>query len=205
MNLPNKLTILRIFIAFIIMLLLLIPFDAIGLELPRLFINESIVVDIKYFIAGALFIFASITDFADGYLARKKRQVTDFGKMLDAIADKVLVNSVLIILSANGFIHPIIAVVVIVRDSIVNSIKMIAGNKGCVVAASTSGKVKTIFLMIGIIMTLFYNLPFELWNLRISDFLLIIAAILSVISGIQYFFEYRKYFSAHGDIIDVIE
>lgn len=205
MNLPNKLTMARILIAFVIMLLLLLPFDAMGLELPRLFINESIVVDIKYFIAGVLFIVASLTDFADGYLARKHKQVTDFGKMLDAIADKVLVNSVLIILCANGFIHPIIAVVVIVRDSIVNSIKMIAGNKGCVVAASVSGKIKTACLMIGIIMTLFYNLPFELWNFRVSDFLLVIAAVLSIISGVQYFVQYRKYFSARGDIIDVIE
>lgn len=188
MNLPNKLTMARIGMAFIIIILLLFPFDAMGITLPKLFINETIVIDIKYIIAGILFIVASVTDFLDGYIARKYNLITDFGKMIDAIADKVLVNSVLIILCASGFIHPIITVVIIVRDSIVNAIKMVAANKGKAVAAIKSGKWKTACLMVGITLTLFYNLPFELWNFKVSDFLLIIAAVLSVISGVQYYF-----------------
>lgn len=187
MNLPNKLTMLRIVMAFIIIAILLFPFDAMGIDIYKLFISEKIVVDIRYLIAGVLFILASLTDFLDGYIARKYNLVTDFGKMIDAIADKVLVNSVLIILCAQGFIHPIITVVIIVRDSIVNSIKMIAGSKGQVVAAIKSGKYKTACLMVGIVFTLFYNLPFELWNLKVSDFLLIIACVLSIVSGVQYY------------------
>ena len=111
---------------------------------------------------------------------------------MDAIADKILVNAVLIILCAQGFIHPIIPVVIILRDTFVDSIKMVAGNKGSVVAASKLGKVKTATMMVGLVLTLFYNLPFELWNLRFSDFLLILAAILSVISGIQYYIANKK-------------
>jgi len=187
MNLPNKLTMLRIVLSVIIIIILLFPFDAAGVTLPKLFVNESIVIDIKYIIAGVLFILASFTDFLDGYIARKYNLITDFGKMMDAIADKVLVNSVLIILSSSGFIHPIIAVVVIIRDIVTNTIKMIAGNKGKVVAAIKSGKIKTVCLMVGISLTLFYNMPFELWNLKVSDFLLIMAAILSVTSGIEYY------------------
>lgn len=188
MNLPNKLTMSRIIMAFVIIAVLLFPFDATGIELPKIFVNETLVVDLKYIIAGILFIIASLTDFVDGYIARKYNLVTDFGKMIDAIADKVLVNSVLIILCATGFIHPIITVIVIVRDSIVNSIKMVAGSKGQVVAAIKSGKVKTACLMVGIVLTLFYNLPFELINLKVSDILLVIAAVLSVISGVQYYY-----------------
>ena len=187
MNLPNKLTISRIIMSVVIILLLLFPFQMAGLEFPQLFIDEKLVVDSKYLIAGFLFILASLTDFLDGYIARKNNIVTDFGKLLDAIADKVLVNSVLIILASQGFIHPIIPVVIIVRDSIVNSIKMIAASRGKVVAAIKSGKVKTATLMVGITLTLFYNLPFELVNLRVADFLLFVAAILSIISGIQYY------------------
>ena len=187
MNLPNKLTISRIIMSIVIIILLLVPFQMAGIEFPQLFIDEKLVVDSKYLIAGILFILASITDFLDGYIARKNNLVTDFGKLLDAIADKVLVNSVLIILASQGFIHPIIPVVIIVRDSIVNSIKMIAASEGKVVAAIKSGKIKTATLMVGITLTLFYNLPFELFNLRVSDFLLFGAAILSVISGIQYY------------------
>ena len=187
MNLPNKLTVSRIIMSITIIVLLLFPFQMAGIEFPQLFIDEKLVVDSKYLIAGILFIVASLTDFLDGYLARKNNLVTDFGKLLDAIADKVLVNSVLIILAAQGFIHPIIPVVIIVRDSIVNSIKMIAASRGKVVAAIKSGKVKTATLMVGISLTLFYNLPFELFNLRVADFLLFVAAILSIISGIQYY------------------
>ncbi len=187
MNLPNKLTILRILMSLVIIFVLLFPFDTAGIEMPMLFISEKIVVDIKYIIAGILFIIASLTDFVDGYLARKWNMVTDFGKMIDAIADKILVNSVLIILASTGFIHPIIPVVIVLRDSVVNSIKMIAGSKGKVVAAIKSGKLKTACLMVGIALTLFYNLPFELWNLKVSDFLLILACVLSIISGISYY------------------
>lgn len=193
MNLPNKLTMLRIGLAVLIIALLLFPFDAMGINLYKFYVNESIVIDIKYIISGVLFIIASLTDFLDGYIARKYNLVTDFGKMIDAIADKVLVNSVLIILSASGFIHPIIPVVVILRDTVVNSIKMVAGNKGKVVAAIKSGKIKTACLMVGIVLTLFYNMPFELFNLKVSDFLLIIAAIMSIVSGVQYYQLNKKY------------
>lgn len=192
MNLPNKITMSRIFLSIFIIILLLFPFDATGIVMPKIFINETIVVDIKYIIAGLLFIIASLTDFIDGYIARKYNLITDFGKMIDAIADKILVNSVLIILAASGFISPIIPVIIIVRDSVVNSIKMIAGNKGKVVAAIKTGKLKTASLMVGITLTLFYNLPFELYNLKIADALLIIACVLSIVSAVEYYSMNKK-------------
>ncbi len=187
MNLPNKITLFRIFLTLFIIVILIFPFEATGISIPKLFVNESIVIDIKYLIAGGLFIIASLTDFLDGYLARKLEIVTDVGKMLDAIADKILVNCILVILAASGFVHPIIPVIIIFRDTVVDSIKMIAGNKGAVVGAINTGKWKTACMMLGIILTLFYNLPFELWNFKISDILLIIACVLSVISGVQYY------------------
>ena len=190
MNLPNKLTISRVIMALLIIVILLggdYIGDIFGFEIPKLFINEKIVVDLKYIISGFLFIAASLTDFLDGYIARKYNLVTDFGKLVDAIADKVLVNSVLIILSAQGFIHPIIPVVVILRDTVVNSIKMLAASKGKVVAAIKSGKLKTACLMVGIVLTLFYNLPFEVWGISVGKVLLLIATVLSITSGIQYY------------------
>ena len=193
MNLPNKITISRIILTLFIIILLLFPFDAASINIPKLFINESIVIDIIYVIAGFLFIIASITDFIDGYIARKYDLVTDFGKMIDAIADKILVNPILIILAAKGFISPIIPVVIVCRDSIVNSIKMIAGNKGKVVSAIKLVKLKKACLMTGIVLTLFYNLPFELFNLRVSDALLIVACVLSIVSGIEYYNINKKY------------
>ncbi|MBE6159721.1 MAG: CDP-diacylglycerol--glycerol-3-phosphate 3-phosphatidyltransferase [Lactobacillales bacterium] len=193
MNLPNKITMSRIVLTIFIIVLLLFPFDAAGINMPKLFVNESLVVDITYVIAGVLFIIASLTDFVDGYIARKYNLVTDFGKMIDAIADKILVNPILIILAAKGFVSPLIPVIIVCRDSIVNSIKMIAGSKGNVVAAIKLGKLKTACLMTGIVLTLFYNLPFELLNLKVSDALLIVACVLSIISGIEYYNMNKKF------------
>ena len=193
MNLANKITMSRIFLSIVVIFILLFPFDAIGITTYKLFVAEKLVVDIKYIIAGILFVIASVTDFVDGYVARKYNMVTDFGKMVDAIADKLLVNSVLIILASTGFINAIIPVVVILRDTVVNTIKMIAGNKGQAVAAINTGKIKTACLMIGITLTLFYNLPFELINIRVSDILLIIATVLSIVSGVQYYQMNKKY------------
>ena len=195
MNTPNKLTMFRIFLTILIVAILLFPFSATGIEIPQLFVNELIVIDVRYLIAGVLFIIASLTDFVDGYLARRDNLVTNFGKFMDAVADKILVNSVLIILCAQGFIHPIIPVVIIMRDTFVDSIRMVASSKGNVIPAGKLGKVKTATMMVGLVLTLFYNMPFELWNLRIADFLIILATIFSVISGIQYYLANKAYFS----------
>ena len=200
MNLPTKLTMSRLFLTIVIILLFLFPFNQMGISFPSYALtinNEILEIDSIYIISGILFIIASFTDFLDGKIARTKNLVTDYGKFLDAIADKVLVNSVLIILATSGFIHPLIPVIIVCRDTFVNTIKMIAGNKGKVVAAIKSGKLKTICMMIGISLTLFYNLPFELWNLRISDVFLYVACILSVVSAVQYYNLNKKYISAN--------
>ncbi len=186
MNLPNKLTMIRIFLTVVLIAVLLFPFYMVNLEFPKILVG-TITVDTKYFIAAGIFAIASITDFLDGHIARKYNMVTDFGKMVDAIADKMLVNSTLIILSAQGFVSPIITVIIIFRDTVVDTIKMIAGSKGKVVAAIKSGKIKTTFLMVGIVLTLCYNLPFEIFNLDIASFLLVLATIFATISGIQYY------------------
>lgn len=186
MNLPTKLTVLRIILTFVVIFILVFPFYTVGITWPK-YLIMGISVKSEFIVAGIIFIIASITDFVDGYLARKNNQVTDTGKMLDAIADKILVNSVLIILASEGFISVIIPIVIVLRDIFVNAIKMEAAGKGKVVAAIKSGKIKTAALMVGIVLTFFYNLPFETINIRVSDFLLFFATVMSIISAIEYF------------------
>lgn len=186
MNLPTKITVLRLILTVVIVALLCIPFSLFGFNFPKYDIN-GVAVQLNYVIAGVIFIIASLTDFLDGYLARKNNQVTDTGKMLDAIADKVLVNPILVILAANGFINAIIPVIIISRDIIVDAIKMEAANKGKVVAAIKSGKLKTASMMVGLVLVFFYNIPFEFINLRVDLFLLYFACIMSIISAVQYF------------------
>lgn len=186
MNLANKITMARIFLTVALILLLLFPFYTVNIEFPKILIG-TISVDVKYLIAAGVFAIASITDALDGHIARSRNMVTDFGKMTDAIADKMLVNSTLIILTAQGMVSPVITVLIVFRDTVVDTIKMIAGSKGKVVAAIKTGKVKTTFLMLGIVLTLCYNLPFELYNLDVSNFLLVLATVFSLISGAQYY------------------
>ena len=194
MNLPTKLTISRIIFTIMIIVLFLFPFYQMNLEFPMwaLDLGEVIEIDSRYILGGILFIIASLTDFLDGYLARKNNQVTDFGKFVDSIADKVLVNSVLIIFAVEGVISPIIPVVIIFRDTIIDSIRMVASNKGVVIAAGKAGKLKTACMMVGLSLVFFYNLPFEIWNIDVANVLVVIATILSVYSGIEYYYNNKK-------------
>ena len=105
----------------------------------------------------------------------------------------LLIHSLLVILASNGMISPVIAVVFIVRDIAVDSMKMIVGNKGKAVAAIGIAKLKTATLMVGLVFTLFYNLPFELIGIRVSDCFLIVSAILSLVSGFKYYIMAREY------------
>ena len=119
-NTPTKLTFLRLILALVIIFLLLFPFELIGFSFSGPFLFENILVDFKYILAGVIFLMASFTDYLDGMLARKNNQITDFGKFSDAIADKILVNSVLIIFACQGYIPAFIPVIIIMRDTIVD-------------------------------------------------------------------------------------
>ena len=185
-NVPTKLTFLRLALALLIIILLLFPFYRVGFEFNT-FLFHSILIDVRYIICGFIFILASFTDYLDGYLARKNKEVTDFGKFSDAIADKVLVNSVLIIFASQGFIPAIVPVVIIVRDIIVDAIRMNVAGKGVVQAAKMSGKIKTACLMIGITLTFFYNLPFEIFGLQISKFFLYFGTLMALVSMVEYY------------------
>ena len=186
MNLPTKITVVRLILTVVLIILLCFPFYSVGIQFPSFRVN-GVTMELQYLIAGGIFIVASLTDFVDGYLARKNNQVTNTGKMLDAIADKALVNSVLIILAGQGMISAIIPVIVVLRDIVVNAIKMEAAGRGRVVAAIGSGKLKTATLMVGTTLVFFYNVPFEFINISVAQILLYIATILSIVSAIQYF------------------
>lgn len=136
MNLPNKLTLLRI---------IAVPFFLLILFLPEWFKASTVPCIL---IAVLLFIAACVTDTLDGRLARKRHLETDFGKFMDPIADKLLVNSALIMLSHFGELHPIITILFISREFIISGFRLIAATKGIVIAADKYGKIKTLLQMI---------------------------------------------------------
>ena len=192
-KLPNRLTNFRLILSIIIIIFLLFPFNMLNIGFDKYLIDNVTVVDTKMIIIGGLFIISCITDFLDGYLARKYNNESDYGKLMDPIADKISINSILIILSAYGYIHPIVPVIVVIRDIIINSLRMVAANSGTVEPAGFTGKFKTAFLMIGVTLKLFGNLPFALINVSIDDFFIIAGTVLCVISGVEYIKAYKKY------------
>ncbi|MBQ3021285.1 MAG: CDP-diacylglycerol--glycerol-3-phosphate 3-phosphatidyltransferase [Bacilli bacterium] len=194
MNLPNKITMCRIVMAVLVLIILMFPYSSVGITLPIYEPFNNITIRLDYIIAGFLFVIASFTDFLDGNIARKNNLVTDFGKVMDAIADKVLVNGVLILLAFNKSIPAVIPVIIITRDTVVDAIKMVAGKKNSAVGASIWGKIKTICMMVGLSLTFFSNIPFEIVGIRLDSILLYAATILSVYSGIEYFIVNKKYF-----------
>jgi len=193
-NLPNYLTTCRIILAFIIITILLLPFEMMNISFSKYLINGSVIIDIKLIICAVLFLIASITDYYDGKIARKYNLVSNYGKVMDAIADKILINGILIALCGKGYISPIIPVVIVTRDIIVNSIKMIAGDNGDVVGAIITGKFKTAFLMIGVFLKLIGNFPMGMINIALDDFFLITATVLALVSAYEYYKMYSKYF-----------
>lgn len=186
-NLASKITLSRILLSIILIILMLM----------------NIVNPISTIILGIIFAVAALTDKLDGYIARSRNQVTDFGKVTDAIADKILVTPILFIMAVSGLLFDSIVVSLIIplliffRDEIVNNVKTIASSKGPVVAASNLGKIKTAFMMTGmtILMFGFPNYLGEFGNIIniLGQILVILATVLSVISGIQYWMSNKKY------------
>ena len=168
MNLPNKLTVLRV---------IMVPFFVAFMLIPSLGGAAN-----KY-IALALFCIASFTDFLDGHLARKNNLVTNFGKFMDPLADKLLVCSALICLSSLGKLATWIVLVIIAREFIISGFRLVASDNGIVIAASYWGKFKTVFQMAMIIVLIF---DFGGFFGIIEMALIWISLILTVVSLVDY-------------------
>ena len=181
MNLPNKLTIFRV---------VLIPFFLVFLYTD--FWGRGIL-----YTAAAIFIIASLTDLIDGKIARKYNLVTNFGKFMDPLADKLLVCSAMIALVDLGKIAGWIVIVIIAREFIISGFRLIASDNGVVIAASYWGKFKTTFQMIMIIL-LILDLPFVYMNI-VNNIVVYVALILTVISLVDYIFKNYKVFIDGAD------
>ena len=149
MNLPNKLTITRVLLVPLLILIYMFPYDMAGINIPVYHILNTDISLINIVIL-VIFIIASITDYFDGQIARRKKLITTFGKFADPIADKLLINTIFLLLAGDGTINIIIPIIMISRDTIVDAIKMSAASKQVVVAASNLGKLKTVSQMIAL-------------------------------------------------------
>ncbi|MDO4500049.1 MAG: CDP-diacylglycerol--glycerol-3-phosphate 3-phosphatidyltransferase [Erysipelotrichaceae bacterium] len=192
MNLPNKLTVIRIILVPFLVLVWLFPYHLFNVTFPT-FVFGPVSLNLLNLIVLAIFAIASFTDFLDGNLARKNNLVTTFGKFADPIADKLLVNTTLIILCYKGIIPVVPVVIMLARDTIVDGCRMIASQNGVVVAAGILGKLKTVLQMVAIIVALLNNLPFELISLPVKDVLIWFASFISLLSGYSYFSQLKEF------------
>lgn len=184
MNTPNKLTLVR---------MLLIPFFITVLVLPQ--------IPFHYLIALLIFVIASLTDFLDGYLARKHNLITDFGKLMDPLADKLLVAAALICFVQLGLVSSVAVIIIISREFLVTSVRLVAAGKGAILAADKWGKYKTVMQMLTIIIILLgehlkstqlilpqYSLSF------VYDIFIFITIVLTLFSGLNYIVKNKEIF-----------
>lgn len=163
------------------MVFLLVPFNwgvwsILGADIP-----------VHHFVAAIIFIIASATDWLDGYYARKHNLVTNMGKFLDPLADKLLITAAFVSLVGLDMFPAWAAIVVLSREFAVTGLRLVASGEGEVIAASTWGKWKTVSQIIAAAALLLHNMIFELMNFPFATIMVYVAVILTVLSGIDYF------------------
>ncbi len=174
MNLPNKLTVLRV---------IAVPIFVI------LFMNKH------FWTAILVFSLASITDLLDGKIARSRGLVTNFGKIMDPLADKILVYSAFSLMVANGMIPAWVLIVILAREFTVSGMRTVAASEGIVIAAAMSGKIKTVLQMLSVIALLLLN-AIASTVLTVTAYVLLYASlVMTVFSGIEYVIKNRKVFT----------
>lgn len=181
MNVPNKITLFRILLIPLFMIILSFSFDWGAWDIG--FTN----LPVSHFVAACIFIFASATDWLDGYYARKYQLITNLGKFLDPLADKLLVSAALILLVELQLAPAWVVIIIIAREFAVTGLRLVAAGEGIVLAASNMGKLKTATQLVAISLLLLHHFPFSYVNFPLGTILLYIAMIITAISGYDYF------------------
>ncbi|WP_124727510.1 CDP-diacylglycerol--glycerol-3-phosphate 3-phosphatidyltransferase [Staphylospora marina] len=186
MNLANKITFFRILLVPVVMLFLLVRLDLGQIRVGEAFLTVS------ELIATLMFVLAAVTDGLDGYVARKNKMVTNLGKFLDPLADKLLITAAMVSLVEMQRLEAWIAIVIISREFAVTGLRLVAAAEGHVIAASSLGKLKTIVQVVAIVSLMLNNAPFSSFAFPFSMIMTWLAVVITIISGIDYFIKNRN-------------
>src|SRR5690554_6915312 len=166
MNLANKITIFRIILIPLFVVILLTPFS-----------HHTLV-------ATLVFVIAASTDSLDGYIARKRNEITNFGKFIDPLADKLLVASALICLVEMGKVPSLAAIIIISREFVITGFRLLAVTEGKVIAASWWGKIKTVMQIIAVVALIIDNFPFNYIDIPFDKIALLVSVVITILSGV---------------------
>lgn len=184
------LNIIHIVLALVSLLILMIPWYQLGIDFPSFVAGGKIVIDSKYLVVGFLYIILFLIKFLEQKLSSKKDSKIMIS--LKQASDKILLNGLLIILAYNGFLSIAIPIIVLMKDSIVDSMKKLSADNGKMMEKGPLGIMEKVTMNLGIILLLFYNLPFELWNIFLADALIMIAVVLGVLNSCIYYFRAKN-------------
>ncbi|OFW79901.1 MAG: CDP-diacylglycerol--glycerol-3-phosphate 3-phosphatidyltransferase [Alicyclobacillus sp. RIFOXYA1_FULL_53_8] len=186
MNLANRITIARIFLVPVVIFLLLVKYDFWSVTINHRTTTGS------EMIAAFVFIVVASTDVLDGYIARKRKLVTNFGKFLDPLADKLLVSAVLISLVEMQRLSAWVAILIISREFAVTGLRLVAAAEGIVLAASKLGKLKTITQIVAMVALIINNFPFSIVGFDFDILMVYVMVIITLVSGIDYFVKNKQ-------------
>ena len=188
MNLPNKLTALRILMIPLFMIITLFPFDwgTLAVAQSQIAVNQLI--------GAIIFAIASFTDWLDGYIARRDGLVTNFGKFADPLADKMLVATAMIVLVGQGLAPSWVVSIIISRELAVTGLRLLLAQEGEVMAAAWPGKIKTATQMVAIILLFLDNFPFQAIGIPVADIMLYLCLVFTIYSGVDYFIKNKHVF-----------
>lgn len=181
MNIPNKITLARILLIPIFIILMSVPFNWGSLDIGEAELS------IAHLLGALLFIIAAATDWVDGFYARKYNLITNLGKFLDPLADKLLVSAALILLVELGLAPAWVVILIISREFAVTGLRLVAAGDGLVLAASKLGKIKTVTQIVATAALLLHNYPFSFIGFPFATIMLYIALFFTVLSGYDYF------------------
>ena len=188
MNLPKKLTALRILMIPLFMIITLFPFDwgTLAVAQSQIAVNQLI--------GAIIFAIASFTDWLDGYIARRDGLVTNFGKFADPLADKMLVATAMIVLVGQGLAPSWVVSIIISRELAVTGLRLLLVKEGEVMAAAWPGKIKTATQMVAIILLFLDNFPFQAIGIPVADIMLYLCLVFTIYSGVDYFIKNKHVF-----------
>lgn len=177
MNLPNKLTVARV---------IAVPFFIVLYLMGH------------YYIATVLFIAASLTDMLDGKIARARGLVTNFGKIMDPLADKILVYAAFVLLVEDGTVPGWMLIVILMREFTVSGLRTVAAADGIVIAAGMTGKIKTVLQMIAVPLLMLRNWPCSYIGFPLDRIMLWACLVMTIVSGVEYVYKNKEVFSKGG-------